>query len=372
MPSFFPIDRTHVDKAGPVVTSVAIFILPALARAAVQSEPVTFTQLLLCHVPLVLALAARQAPRLAPTATAEHVLRHLAYAASLSSGALCLRWDVLLARAGAVAWASNYLLVWLLANLSLWYFAFAHVAQNSGATWLRVHHGDVTVLPMGLAVVLALYTSLPPGADAIFVFMRSAPFFIVLNVAWSTIHLLSFAGFAHGTTSALEHEHYEVATTLGHFIAMPMSCLLEMEAPLPYFAVYALVAALVAQCTDLRKARYTFQSADVVLAVPWAGLFVLVCALSTGFDSRVAAAQYGVLTATALSLSTVAGRCVIGRQFHLPMTAVLTLLLTCLTEQTGRYADSIDFGGVVAVRLVLHGSYQMAHFVLTARAPAAA
>lgn len=356
-----------LDKLGTLVSYGTIFLFPLIARYTVAADSFTLSSMLLCHVPHIVAALGEQSPRLMPSPTSEHAFRHLVYSLSMTSSALSIDWHALDAHL-STGWATNFLVVWLIATFSLYYFTLAHVAENWGASWLHVHQGDVTVLPMGIALIVALYASLPPEADTIFTWMRSTPFFIVIYVAWSTIHLCALSGFALHRTGRLDHEYYNQATLLGLFVAMPLAGLIELEAPLIYFAGYTFVAALVAQYTDLDRGVYSFRWIDVVLSVPWALMFVLVGALTTGYSSTAHVAMYASIAMLALSVSTTVGKFVIGPNFHVPMTLLMVLLVTAMTEQAETYAEmGVTFGQIIAVRLLLYGTYYLTHSLLHRR-----
>ena len=345
-----------------LLSYVAIVALPIIGRA--MTANVTVPGILVSHVPHAIAAFGELSPRLMPTPRSEHVFRHLVYALSMTSGAVCINWNALMS--SEEEWATNFLIVFVVTNVALYYFTLAHIAENAGATWLHTHHGDITVLPMGLACIVALYLSLPPEADAVFVCMRSVPFFVVIHVAWSTMHLLGMAGFGLSQTGQLHHEHYATATLLGNLVASPVVFLIEVDAALPYYVLYTFVASLMSQFTNLEKGKhFSFGLLDVALPATWTLLFCVVGAISNGYDSVPALLAYAALTFSVLVAGVAVGKCVIGREHHLPMACLLVLLVTAVTEKNGTYdASGVSFVTVVAVRSALYGSFFLTHKLL--------
>lgn len=340
----------------------AIIALPMLGRT--MTSNVTLPGILVSHVPHAIAAFGELSPRLMPTPRSEHVFRHLIYALSMTSGAVCIDWQALMRAEDE--WATNFLIVFVVTNVALYYFTLAHLAENAGATWIHTHHGDITVLPMGLACIVSLYLSLPPEADAIFLCMRSVPFFVVIHVAWSTMHLLGMAGFGLSQTGQLHHEHYAAATLLGNLVASPVGFLIEVGAPLPYYVLYTFVASLMSQLTDLEKGEVTFGLLDVVVPATWTLLFCVVGAIANGYDSVTDLLAYASLAFSVLVAAICVGKSVIGREHHLPMACLLVLLVTAVTEKIGEYdASGFSFVAVVAVRSALYGSFFLAHKLLS-------
>lgn len=176
----------------------------------------------------------------------EHVVRHAFYSAAFSvSVASSVRWSYVAEHLDVCLPLVLYLAV---GCATLWWFVVSHVAENHLMPWLRVHQGDVTVLPLTLVAIATFARDLPDDAVR---FSRAVLFFVPVIVAWATIFFIAYNGFARGRVTTFHEDGFDFHARSALVVASAHLGLLECNSPPTVFQFFPIVAALLCQTTAL-------------------------------------------------------------------------------------------------------------------------
>lgn len=255
----------------------------------------------------------------------EHVARHALYASSFLVSATAVRWDVIMGAWEEEDWAQPFTLYFAVGSVTLWWFVVAHVMENRrlfGYTY--THQGDVVVLPFTLIAITSFANDVP---DEAYRFSRSIVFAVPIRVAWSTIMLIAYTGFALSRTTTLSNEAYNTVMMIGFVVSTTQLLFLEVRSSPAFYIAATFVLALYAQTCNRPNDPPTLYEGRTL------GTCVVAALVGGLGGGSVLALRFGTLSSLVVCgyvsvMSALAVRTVCGKKWIGPATLV-SCLQTC-------------------------------------------
>ena len=237
-----------------------LYLLPLLARVALSYDAITWTNLALSQVSMVIVLPTTLLPRAVTNALREHVFRHAIYAIAFTIAVLsAVHLDRL---------EGPFLTFCVLGIVTLWWFVVSHTMQNSVDECMNTHQGDISVLPLTLVAIATFVLNVP---DAVFRLTRSTIFAVPIIVAWATMFFLAFQDFAHQGITTHEHPAFSYHAYAALVIATTHLLLIETNASAHVYQFFPFATALFCQCIPVAARRPTMRPRRRVATVTWVG-----------------------------------------------------------------------------------------------------
>lgn len=250
-----------------IISYILLYISPVLTSLITRNDVASFSNFLLCVVPIICVIPSSYAYFLIKNKENEHIVKHAWYTACFLLGAITIRWEHVVSHVNDLP-ILNFVVFFALGALSLLSFTISHIAEKFDSS-VRTHYGDVTILPLTLVSIAMFYNSVP---DDVFFLSRTAPIIIVVVVAWTTIFLIAFLEFAKHGTTRYKQKGFALVSISATVISAIFLILLECQASPIYFLVYAFLSGFYMQShrkydSDMRFHKNSFLVALLIFSI---------------------------------------------------------------------------------------------------------